>query len=249
MDRESLSAELQRANAVLEKSNAVKSDFLSIMSHEFRTPLNLIMGYAEMMRDGLLGELNPEQMKGLEQILKCSDELLALVTRLLQASSIEARSVKVEHQEIRISQLLEELESDYRMPEEKKLHLIWDYPADLPVVKTDKDKLKNVLHNLIDNAVKFTERGEVTVTSRTLAQPGKVEFKIIDTGIGMPSESLPAAFERFHQLDGSMTRCHGGAGLGLYIAKKFTELLGGELDVRSEVGKGSTFTVILPVAA
>jgi signal transduction histidine kinase len=91
MDRESLSAELQRANAALEKSIAVRSEFLSIMSHEFRTPLNLIMGYAKMMRDGLLGELNPEQLKGLEQVLKCSDELLALVTRLLQATSIEAQ--------------------------------------------------------------------------------------------------------------------------------------------------------------
>jgi signal transduction histidine kinase len=249
MDRKSLAAELQRVNAALEKSKAIESEFLSIMSHEFRTPLNLIMGYAEMMRDGLLGELNGEQRKGLEQVLKCSDELLALVTRLLQASSLEARSVQIEHQEIQVSELLEELKSDYRLPEEKGLHLVWDYPPDLPVVKTDKEKLKNVLHNLIDNAVKFTEQGEVTVISRTLAQPGKVEFKIIDTGIGMPRESLAAAFERFRQLDGSMTRCHDGAGLGLYIAKKFTELLGGELDVRSEIGKGSTFTVILPVAA
>jgi signal transduction histidine kinase len=124
---------------------------------------------------------------------------------------------------------------------------VWDYPLNLPNIKTDGEKLKYVLRNLIDNAVKFTDCGQIKVSSRALPENKKVEFEIRDTGVGIPSEALPAVFDKFQQLDSSVTRTYAGLGLGLYIAKKFTELLGGELSVSTEVGKGSTFTVALPV--
>jgi signal transduction histidine kinase len=241
------SAELHRANVSLEKSNRTKADLLSVMSHEFRTPLNLIMGYAGMLKEGCLGEISQEQQKALERILTSSDDLLALVISLLQAAGIEANTVQLNCKEVVLSNLLVQLKADLRLPREKKLELVWDCPPDLPNVVTDGEKLKYVLCNLIDNAVKFTDCGQIKVSSRALPEGKKVEFEICDTGVGIPSEALPAVFEKFQQLDSSVTRPYAGLGLGLYIAKKFTELLGGELSVSTEVGKGSTFTVALPV--
>jgi signal transduction histidine kinase len=240
-------AELRRANVALEKSNRTKADLLSVMSHEFRTPLNLIMGYAGMLKEGCLGEISEEQHKALERILTSSDDLLALVIRLLQAAGIEANAVQLNCEEVVLSNLLVQLKANLRLPCEKKLELVWDYPLDLPNIITDGEKLKCVLCNLIDNAVKFTDCGQIKVSSRALPEDKKVEFEIRDTGVGIPSEALPAVFEKFQQLDSSVTRPYAGLGLGLYIAKKFTELLGGELSVSTEVGKGSTFTVALPV--
>jgi signal transduction histidine kinase len=240
-------AELRRANVSLEKSNRTKADLLSVMSHEFRTPLNLIMGYAGMLKERCLGDISEEQQKALERILTSSDDLLALVIRLLQAAGIEANAVELNCEEVALSNLLVQLKANLRLPYEKKLELVWDCPPDLPNVVTDGEKLKYVLCNLIDNAVKFTDRGQIKVSSRALPEDRKVEFQIRDTGVGIPSEALPAVFEKFQQLDSSLTRPYAGLGLGLYIAKRFTELLGGELSVSTEVGKGSTFTVALPV--
>ncbi len=242
------SAELRRANVSLEKSNRTKADLLSLMSHEFRTPLNLIMGYAGMLKEGCLGGISEEQQKALERILTSSDELLALVIRLLQAAGIEANAVELNCEEVLLSNLLVQLRANLRLPCEKKWELVWDCPPDLPKVVTDGEKLKYVLFNLIDNAVKFTDCGQIKVSSRALPEDKKVEFEVRDTGVGIPSEALPAVFEKFQQIDSSVTRPYAGLGLGLYIAKKFTELLGGELSVSTEVGKGSTFTVALPLA-
>ena len=145
----------------------------------------------------------------------------------------------------------------------KALTLNWDYLPDLPIMRTDSEKLKCILQNLINNAIKFTEEGHVTVSARI--KPGRwqqatgkkqqaeaeeqrmfVEFRVADTGIGIPQESLPNIFEMFRQVDGSVTRAYGGVGLGLYIVKRFTEILGGKVEVESEPGKGSTFHVTLP---
>ena len=241
-------AELRQANHALEKSNRVKSDLLSVMSHEFRTPLNLIVGYAGMLREGYLGAISEEQQKAVERILASADDLFALVMTLLEAAGIEANAVQLKREEVGVSKLLAQLKAALRLPSNKDLDLVWDYPTDLPVVTTDAEKLKHVLRHLIDNAVKFTPRGQIKVSSRALPKDKKVEFEISDTGIGIPREALPAIFEKFQQLDGSVTRPYAGLGLGLYVAKEFTELLGGELSVSTEVGKGSTFTVALPVA-
>ena len=148
----------------------------------------------------------------------------------------------------------------FKAPEAKHRRLIWDYPLDLPSIKTDRDKLKQILQHLIHNAIKFTGNGEVTVSAkvkhavenrtRNNAQNREdklVEFKVTDNGIGISEEKLPIIFEMFRQVDSSETRNHEGVGLGLYIAKHFTELLGGNIAVQTAINKGSTFTVTIPL--
>ncbi|MCZ6623345.1 MAG: GAF domain-containing sensor histidine kinase, partial [Deltaproteobacteria bacterium] len=238
--------ETKKQAVEMEKANKVKDEFLSVMSHELRTPLNVIMGYVEMIEEGMLGEINSEQEKALGKVISRSKELSSMITSILQATSIEAGAVKVESHEVKLSNFLDELRSAYEFPFGKELTLTWDYPSDLPSVKTDSERLKHILQNLINNAIKFTEKGYVAISARHFDRTGKVDFKVMDTGIGIPEESLPIIFEMFRQGDSSETRVYGGVGLGLYIVKKLTELLGGKIDVESEQGKGSTFSVCFP---
>jgi signal transduction histidine kinase len=228
-------------------SNGAKSDFVSILSHEFRTPLNLIMGYTEMMQEELMGKITPEQGTCLVRIMKASDDLLALVMNLLQVGNIESGCVEITKTKVGVSQLLREIQSDFVLPQEKKLKLIWDIPPDLPIISTDADKLKEVLQQLIGNAIKFTERGHVMVSSSSALSAGRVEVTVSDTGVGIPEHVFPVLFEKYRQLDSSVARSYDGMGLGLFIAKKLTEALGGELNVTSHPGIGSTFTVALPL--
>lgn len=239
--------EIKKQAAHLEKSNRVKSDFLSVMSHELRTPLNLIMGYAEMMRERLLGEITEEQRQGLEKITRCSDELLAMIMSILEATRIEADDFDIELREVQPGDLLDQLRSAYQIPLQDGLTLAWDYPPDLPVIRTDREKLKHILENLINNAIKFTAEGQVQISARYLPQEKRVKVTVADTGIGISHESLTAIFEKFCQVDSSETRIYGGVGLGLYIVKKYTDRLGGQVEVESQPGKGSIFTVTLPV--
>jgi len=270
--------------AKLSRSNKARDEFLSVMSHELRTPLNVVMGYTGMIRDGLLGEINPEQEKALEKISSRARDQLTMISSILQATQLVAEGVKADRREVSLKDFLDDLRSSYSIPLGKEVSVIWDYSLDLPVVHTDAEKLKHVLQNLIDNAIKFTERGHVTISARirqqatgngqqepevaTHASPldqlgvlsnveGRlspqasdmwVEFKVSDTGIGIAEENFLLVFERFRQVDSSETRRFGGVGIGLYIVRKFTELLGGTVEVESEPGKGSTFTVTIPVA-
>jgi signal transduction histidine kinase len=239
--------EESREQAVeLEKAIKVKDEFLSVMSHELRTPLNVVMGYAGMIKDRMLGEINREQERALGKIVSRSRDLLSMIIGILEATRIEAEEVKVESQKVNLVNFLGELRLAYDVPLDKELDLIWDYSLELPAVKTDSEKLKQILQNLINNAMKFTEKGSVKISARYLPDAEVTEFKVADTGIGINKESFPVIFEKFRQLDSSETRPYGGVGMGLYIVKKFTELLGGEVEVESEVGKGSTFTVTIP---
>ena len=231
----------------LKKANKGKDEFLSVMSHELRTPLNVIAGYAEMTKQGIFGEINAEQHNALGKILGHSKDLLGMIGGILQATKIEAEAVNVAKEEVALGELLNEIKSSYAGSLDKDLNLRWDYPSELPCVTTDGEKLKHILQNLINNAIKFTDRGSITINVGDLADSGKIAFKVADTGIGISEEELPFIFEKFRQVDGSATRTYGGVGLGLFIVKKFTERLGGELSVSSELGKGSTFTVTLPV--
>ncbi|HWP59038.1 MAG TPA: GAF domain-containing protein [Candidatus Acidoferrales bacterium] len=248
----------------LEKSNKVKTEFLGIMSHELRTPLNIIMGYTTMLFEEMLGEIKPEQREALNKVIRQSKQLLAMVESIMEATKIESGSVVVEKQEVGLTNFLEDLRSAYDMPLEKDVKVLWDYPSDLPAVAIDRVKLTHVLQNLIDNAIKFTEQGTVTVCARVLerglgvsssASPvgGEekqeapvVEFSVADTGVGIAAKDLPVIFDMFRQIDSSDTRLYGGVGLGLYIVKKFTEVLGGTVGVQSEPGKGSVFSVRIP---
>lgn len=231
----------------LEKSNKVKDEFLSVMSHELRTPLNVVMGYTGMIKDQMLGEINQKQEEALSKVAGRSMDLLNMINEILQVTSIEAQTVKVESHELSLHDFLDNLRSNYEAPLNKEVSLMWDYPSSLPVVKTDSEKLTHILQNLINNAIKFTAKGYVTITARYLAGEKNLEFKVADTGVGIPEEALPSIFERFRQVDSSETRRYGGVGMGLYIVKKFTELLGGTVEVESNLGKGSAFTVSLPV--
>lgn len=230
----------------LEKANKVKDEFLSFMSHELRTPLNIIMGYTRVIQDRTLGEINHEQEKALAKVSNQCNDLLNMISDILQATKIEAEGVKVESCAVNLAGFLDGLRSGYEFPLNKDVKLEWDYPLDLPVVIMDAEKLKHILQNLVNNAIKFTQKGRITVSARYLSDGRIVELKVSDTGVGIPNELIPKIFERFQQVDSTETRDYGGVGLGLYIVKKFTDLLGGTVEVRSELDRGSTFTVVMP---
>jgi signal transduction histidine kinase len=249
----------KRQAVELDKANKVKDEFLGFVSHELRTPVNAVMGYTGMVKDRILGEINPQQESTLGKVINRSEELLGMINSLMEAARIEAGAAKTHREEFRLCGFLDELKSTYDVLLDKELTLVWDYPSDLSAVTTDREKLRHILQNLVNNAIKYTDRGGVTISARCLdgtktAPDGaqraegrrQVEFKVADTGIGIPRESLSTIFEMFRQMDGSKARRRSGVGLGLHIVKKFTEMLGGKVEVDSEPGKGSIFTVTLP---
>jgi signal transduction histidine kinase/FixJ family two-component response regulator len=246
--------QIQHQAVALEKSNKVKDEFLSVMSHELRTPLNLIMGYTSTVKDGIFGDINPEQQKALGKALNHSKDLLSMISGILYVTDIETDEVQMESHPFPLSDFLLELKVVFDLHENKQVRVIWDYSSDLPCMQTDREKLKQILQNLIHNAIKFTDSGKVTVSARLkdavenrIVKSEKfVEFKVADTGIGISDEKLPIIFEMFRQVDSSETRGHEGVGLGLYIAKRFTEVLRGTIEVESTLNKGSTFTVTIP---
>jgi Amt family ammonium transporter len=230
----------------LERANKVKDEFLSVMSHEIRTPLNTFIGYTEMVRDKMVGEINRKQEEVLGKALDHAGNLFSMITRVLLTTQIDVGMVQVESHELNLSEFLDQLKSTYGLPSVKDVALRWNYPPDLPLIKTDSNQLKLILQNLLNNALKFTHEGHVVVSARHIPGSGIVEFQVADTGIGIRKESLSDIFGKFRQADRSETRHYGGAGLGLYIAKRMTESLGGSLEVKSEFGKGSTFTFTIP---
>lgn len=238
--------ELQEKTGELERASKVKDEFLNVMSHELRTPLNVIMGYAGLIQDGLLGEISEKQQEALRRILRSATDLLSMVTTILQATALEARSVETHWQEVNLPEVFEQIKTADDLPLEKEVELVWDCPSNIPPIKTDGEKLTIILHNLIGNATKFTEKGQVKVSARYFPETKTVQFKVADTGIGIPEDMIPVIFEKFRQVDSSETRRYGGIGLGLYIVRGFAELLGGKVEVESEVGKGSVFTVTIP---
>lgn len=242
------------ARALLERSanprpvasEQAKEEFLNVMSHEFRTPLSLIMGHAGMLRENLLGEINEEQRNSLDRIMENSDSLLSMVLSILQVSRIEAGGISLVARSIPIHELFTELKGDYAAQVNDRRRIVWYCSPDLPVLRADRERLRDILRHLIDNAVKFTAHGRIVISAEQINEPAGIRFTVADTGVGIPTEALSFIFEKFRQSDSSGTRAFDGAGLGLYIAKKYAELLGGELSVISEVGYGSTFTLKLP---
>lgn len=240
---------LKKQAIELERANKVKSEFLGVMSHELRTPLNVILGYAGMVRERGLGEINRRQEEALGNVEKQSGVLLTMVNSIMEATKIEAGASIVESYEFSLGRFLDELKSICTIPADKEVTLNWNYPPDLPVIKTDSGKLGQILQNIVNNAIKFTAKGSVTVSAQLFPETKTLEVKVADTGLGIPPEALPTIFEMFRQVDSSDTRAYGGVGLGLYIVKKFTDLLGGKVVVESEEGRGSTFTVRIPYEA
>lgn len=230
----------------MSRSNQAKDEFLSVMSHELRTPINVVLGYAQLLSDGGLGETNPQQANAIGTIVARSKDLLSMINSLLYATSLESNGVTLEAGKVSLKDYVCELERDYQSRLNGQVSLNWDYRMDLPTIETDAAKLRQVLQNIINNAIKFTERGAVTISVRYLAEDKNVEFAVADTGIGIAPEEAARIFDRFYQADSSQARSFEGVGLGLYIVKEFTALLGGKISVRSEPGKGSTFTVTIP---
>lgn len=230
----------------LARNSQVKSELLNIVSHELRTPLSVIIGSAWVLKEKKLGEMNAQQEKTVDMVMKNSKELLELLNTILEAYKLGTSPLRVDREEIDLGAFLDGLKLYYGMAPAKETTVTWDYPSDLPVVKTDKMKLKVILQNLINNGTKFTESGTVTVSARHIPSAERIEFRVSDTGRGIPKESLPNIFEMFYQADKSMTRSQSGVGLGLYIVKSFAEMLGGTVAVESEPNRGSTFIVCIP---
>lgn len=231
----------------LDRANRLKSDFVSTMSHELRTPLNIIMGYSELLISGEFGHLTPQQGDTLTLIDGQAEQLLELVNATLDVSRLESGHAPLDLADVEATDMLAEIRHDMRRAEPKEtVQLHWPPPSEGIRLYTDKTKLKVVLKNLIDNAVKFTAEGRVDIDVERTADG--VTFTVADTGIGIPPESLETIFESFRQLEPSMTRHYGGVGLGLYLARRLAEMLGGSIAVHSEVGRGTTFRVSIPSA-
>lgn len=237
----------QNQTLELEKSNKIKDEFLGVMSHELRTPLNVIMNYSEALRMGTFGEIGPDQARGTDKIRIQAGHLLALINGILEITKIESGTTSVETRPIDLNEFMAELKSDYMLPLEKEIALLWKDNSDLPKIVSDRIKLKQIVTNLINNAIKFTDHGSVTV-SAAIADNGQwLEISVADTGPGIPQELLPFVFDKFRQIDSATTRNYSGAGLGLYIVKNFVNLLGGTIEVSSKLAEGSVFTVRLAI--
>jgi len=241
----SLALENARLVEELAQANRVKSDFVATMSHELRSPLNVIIGYTDLLLEEAFGALRPEQTESLGRVLRSSCELLELINATLDLSRMDTGHTPVEVTEIRLDDLVAEVHGEMReRPIAPGLTVGWHVSPGLPSLHTDRSKVKVVLKNLVGNALKFTEAGNVNVDVHPCN--GGVEVSVGDTGPGIAPEVLPIIFEPFQQGDSSSTRRHGGVGLGLYIVRRLLEVLGGSVNVDSELGRGTTFRVWLP---
>ena len=237
----------QRQADELRNAHKIKGEFLKAVSTQLKNPLSVIAGYSDMFLEGLLGEITPIQEKAIETVARQSKELHRLINTVLQVSNMEAETLRVELHEINLWEFLSELRSFYDYPLAKDVKVRWSYPADLPVVDGDRGKLSRILENLIDNAIKFTERGTVTIAARYLTGRKLLEFRVSDTGVGIPDEQISTIFERFRQVPrANASPQYAGVGLGLYIVKKYLDLLGGKIYVESHPGKGSIFNLQIP---
>jgi len=236
----------QRQSEELTDAHKIKDEFLKVVSTQLKTPLNVITGYSEMFLEGLLGEITPIQEKAIETVARQSKELHGLINTVLQVSSMEAEKLHVELHEINLWEFCSELRTFYDYPLATGVKLVWNYPADLPSVEGDRAKLRRMLENLVGNALKFTQQGTVMIAVRYLAGKQRLEFKISDTGVGIPEGNIPKIFEKFRQGERHTGMEHGGVGLGLYIVKKYLDLLGGNIEVQSRVGEGTTFIFQIP---
>src|SRR5262245_33525222 len=221
-----------------EQRNQAKTELLNILSHELKTPLTVIASYAQALKGSALGEINRDQENALSKILRQTGNLETIVNVILESASVETGTVAVAREELVLSEFLNEIKQNCDgLPVKSSVTLVWDYPVPMPVVKSDPGKLQIVLLNLIHNAIKFTDAGEIRIRARNESQARKMTFAVSDSGIGIAADQLPFVFDKFWQVDAARTRTQSGIGMGLYIVKAFTELLGGSVSVTSTLGK------------
>ena len=238
---------LQRQAIELEQASQLKSQFLANMSHEFRTPLNAILGYTSMLLGGVNGELTPPQKKNLGRVDSNAKHLLSIINDLLDISRIEAGKMPLHLEEFALQQLVGEVLAEVEpLISRARLSASTEITGELPAISSDRQKLKQIVLNLLTNAIKFTPHGSVKVTCRYEAGRQEFAISVTDTGIGIAPQDLNKIFEDFRQADDSVTRQYGGAGLGLAICRRLAVILGGRIDVQSQLGRGSTFTFYVP---
>jgi signal transduction histidine kinase/putative methionine-R-sulfoxide reductase with GAF domain len=245
---QSRTRELAKIVEDLEVASAHKSQFVANMSHELRTPLAAILGYAELMQEGFYGEPSPKSMDALTRIRSKGKHLLGLINTVLDIAKIESGQFTLNISEYDVLSIVETVRSATEsLAQNKKLALKTDVAKKLPIGLGDEQRLTQVLLNLVGNAIKFTDNGEVRVSA--VAANGTFAVSVADTGPGIPPDQLTRVFEQFHQVDSSNTKAKGGTGLGLAISKQIVEMHGGRIWVESELGKGSVFRMELPTRA
>ena len=263
------SRELERLSSELLRANRMKNDFLANVSHELRTPLNAIVGFVDLLREGVYGDLSPRQVKPVERIEASANHLRHLVDQILDLAKMAAGRLDVHSEDLDVRPFILDVASEVEsLVNEKSLSLSLAMGSSLPRIRSDPTHLRQILVNLIGNAIKYTDSGSIVVRTRALsrsvaAQEGLpvivsevrpdaeswLAIQVIDSGRGIPLADQERVFEEFEQVDAGprADSPHRGTGLGLAISRRLARLLGGDLLLQSEVGKGSTFTLWLPV--
>jgi len=238
--------ELAQANIQLKEMDRLKSEFLATMSHELRTPLNSIIGFTGIILQGIPGDLNKEQRKQLSMVNNSAKHLLGLINDILDISRIESGKMELSAEKFKIQDVVSEVaQSLSPMISQKSLRLITEIPDETPEIYSDRKKVLQILLNLVNNAVKFTEAGEIRIDCKF--DNDNLEVSVSDTGVGIKKKDMKLLFEAFRQIDGTARRRYQGAGLGLYLCQKLVTLLGGNIWAESEYGRGSKFTFTIPL--
>ena len=241
-------SEVEKARAAADAANRSKAEFLAVMSHELRTPLNSIGGYVDILDTGLRGPITEEQRADLQRIKRSQEHLLGIINDILHFTRLEATEVRYEIIDVPLRPLITDLDAIIgSLANAKSVQYSCEPPSSKIFVATDPDKLRQILINLISNAVKFTPAGG-HIDVRCSRQKDAIGIEVKDTGRGIPPDKLEVVFEPFVQLDSGLTRTTEGTGLGLAISRGLARGMGADITVRSEVGVGSVFTLTLPLA-
>src|SRR2546423_2070485 len=241
--------ELNEANEKLRELSEMKEEFLALTTHDLRSPLTVISGVISFFTSGRLGELTPEQKNMVAMMERNTQSLIELVNDLLDTSKLESGTMKLDFSSIDLRGLMDELrETMEPLAKEKGIFLEESLSPDLPPVKADRPKLRRIIVNLLSNAIKFTPKGG-KVSLKAEREDGRIRIYVTDTGVGIAKEDVERLFDKYEQARSRATRGEKGTGLGLYITRQLVELHGGHIEVKSELGRGSTFSFTMPISS